>query len=308
MMLLKLGLVLLIGISSSEVANPGCNLYWHFWFRSSLVCSLTASASPCFCCWRAGSPHGFLWWLQHLQPRLQRGKHRSGNAHAPLPLPKGFKSKTLDWRQACCLLTETKCDRGFAKTICCLLSPVARHCQHPVLLQGDICSPLAKLWSLNGIHVFLMRDLENLTVPGLGFSIKHSHSLQLSGFPRRDVGGWFPCRVSSSSYKSFLPHFPFPAPFTLSHCACPCASLRVDCARLYLDHRHTLYFFMSDRDVLSRHRTLILPSQGSEVCQHERAAFKDVHICLISYTVQLLSLEAPPVSRLVSLPQLLPQF
>lgn len=208
MMLLKLGLMLLAVISSSEVANPACNPYWHFWFMSSLVCSIPASTRPCSCCWRAGSPHRFLWWLQHLESRLQRGKHRPGTSHAHLPLPKGFKSKTPDQRQACCLLTETKHDRGFAKKKCCLLCLVARCCQPRVLAQGDICSPPAKLWSLD--HVFLMRGLENLIVPGLGFSIKHSYSLQLSGFSRRDVGGWFPHRVSRSSLQVL------PSPFPLS--------------------------------------------------------------------------------------------
>lgn len=87
------------------------------------------------------------------------------------------------------MLAEMKHDRGFAKTNCCLLSPVDRRCQPPVLPQEDVCSLPAKLRSLDGIHVFLMRGLENLIVPGLGFSLKHSHNLQLSGFPRRYVGG-----------------------------------------------------------------------------------------------------------------------
>lgn len=153
------------------------------------MCSLTASASPCSHHWQAGNPHRFLWWLRHLQPRLQRGKHRPDMSCAPLPLPKGFKSKTPNRRQACCLPAEMKHNRGFAKTNCCLLSPDARCCQPPVLPHGDVCSTLAKPRSLNGIHVFLMRGLENLIVPGLAFSIKHSYSLQLSGFPRNHVGG-----------------------------------------------------------------------------------------------------------------------
>lgn len=58
----------------------------------------------------------------------------------------------------------------------------------------------------------------------------------------------------------------------------------------------------------SADRTSLLPLRGSKVCEREWAAFKDAHVCLISYMVQLLSLEASPVHRLVSLPQLLPQF
>lgn len=141
---------------------------------------------------------------------------RPGTSRAPTPLPKGFKGKALDQREACCLLTEMKNDRGFAKTGCCLLHPVARCCQRPVLPQGDVYSPLAKLRSLNGIHVFLMRGLENSVIPGLGFSVKPTITafnyldspdrMWEAGFPTK-----FPVAPASPSFPVSL--FQHPSPF-----------------------------------------------------------------------------------------------
>lgn len=125
MMLLKLGLGLglLTGVSSSEAANPACNLCWHFWFRSCVLqpwIFLVAAAST---------------------PRLLRGKDRPGTSCAPTPLPKDFKSKTLDQGQACCLLPEANQDRGFAKPSCSVLlpalSPPPRRCLSTVVSRWD---------------------------------------------------------------------------------------------------------------------------------------------------------------------------
>lgn len=120
-------------------------------------------------------------------PRLQSSKHRPGAAHISYqefqqqnPRPEVsliFAHRDETWQRLCKeqLLPAVSCYQMQASP-----SPppkeTSAHCR-------------SKQRSLDGIHVLLMRGLESLITPGLGFSVKHSHSLQLSGFSRRNVGG-----------------------------------------------------------------------------------------------------------------------
>lgn len=241
MMLLKLGLVLLTGICSLEVANLGCNMYWHFCFRSSPARSVPAPALTALTAAGAGSSYSQssrgvneTWHLPCSHTSSQRFQGQS-------PGPEGS------------LLTETKNERGFAKTGCCLLHPVARCCQRPVLPQGDVYSPLTKLRSLNGIHVSLMRGLENSIIPGLGFSIKPTitafnyldspERMREAGFPTE-----FPAAPASPSFPISL--FQHPSPFlTVSVLVPPrgWATLNSILSQMHL----FLCVCVSDRDVLS---------------------------------------------------------
>lgn len=85
--------------------------------------------------------HGFCWWLQHQLQKLLRDKDRLSISCAPTPLPKDFKSETLDSRQGCCLLQGANQDRGFAKPSCCVLLPALgpppRRCLSTVVSQWD---------------------------------------------------------------------------------------------------------------------------------------------------------------------------
>lgn len=187
MMLLKLGPVLLMDLSRSEVANPGCNLYWHFWFRSSLVCSLTASTSPCSHRWWAGIPHRFSVVTAASTTKATEGQMKTWHLPCSPASSQRFQEQNLGPEASLPFARREETQQRLCQN---QLLPAVSCCQTlPVLPQGDVCSLPAKLRSLDRIHVFLMRGLENLIVPGLGFSIKHSYSLQLSGFPRRDVGG-----------------------------------------------------------------------------------------------------------------------
>lgn len=72
-------------------------------------------------------------------PKAAEGQRWLSMSCAPTPLPKDFKSKTLDWRQVCCLLPEANQDRGFDNPICCVLLPAfgppPRRCLSTVVSQ-----------------------------------------------------------------------------------------------------------------------------------------------------------------------------
>lgn len=215
MMLLKLGLVLLTGICSSEVANLGCNMYWHFCFRSSPARSVPAPALTALTAAGAGSSYSQssggvneTWHLPCSHTSSQRFQGQS-------PGPEGsllIAHRDEKWKRLCqnWLLPVVSC--------CQMLPaprPPPRRClfttDQAAVSQWDPCVLDERPGEFN--HSWF----------GV-FYQAYYYSLQLSGFPRRDAGGWFPHRVSSGSCKSFLPHFLFPAPFPLSHCVCPCAS------------------------------------------------------------------------------------
>lgn len=255
-MLLQQGPVLLTNLSSSDVANPSSNHDWHFWLYSSVVCSTTSVAHPCSHCRCSRAANTDLVLL--------------------ISLIKGFNSKNPDQRWAWYLLAEMKHGRGFVKIK--LLPAVSCYQMQaspspPPEETSAHCRP--KQRSLDGIHVLLMRGLENLITPGLGFSVKHSHSLQLSGFSRRNVGGWFPHRVSSDFHKSFLPHFPFLEPFYLSSFSLCLSFCLYVCGLCYILITEVPFSFMYPTE-----RTSNLPSWGGEECKDEQAALKDVRVCL----------------------------
>lgn len=120
-------------------------------------------------------------------PRLQSSKHRPAAAHISYqgfqqqnPRPEVsliFAHRDETWQRLCKnqLLPAVSCYQTLAGP-----SPPPKETS---------AHRWPKQRSLDGIHVLLMRGLENLITPGLGFSVKHSHSLQLSGFSRRNVGG-----------------------------------------------------------------------------------------------------------------------
>lgn len=185
------------------------------------------------------SCHAFSWWLQHLLPKLLRDKDRPDTSCAPTPLPKDFKSKTLEQKQACCLLPEANQDRGFAKASCCVLLPALGpppgRCLSTEVSQWDPCvldegpGELNHPWS-GVLHQTLPTAFNYMDSP--------------EGMWEADFPTGLPVAPAS-------PSFPHPCSSTLSHCACPCASPRVGSAGWHLSPTLTFPLLVSDRDVLS---------------------------------------------------------
>lgn len=104
MMLLKLGLGLglLTGVSSSEAANPACNLCWHFWFRSCVlqpwIFLVAAASTP-----KAAEGQRQTWHLLCSHTSSQRFQEQNPGPRASLLFaPRGKSGQRLCQTQLLC--------------------------------------------------------------------------------------------------------------------------------------------------------------------------------------------------------------